>query len=80
MGLAEAPLESFPVEVEGDSLYVVAQSALSAAELFVGISDATLAAITALARRKSGRPAASATTSAIPPTISTCSNRAAWNS
>ena len=37
MGLAEAPLESFPVQVEGDSLYVVAQSALNAAELFTGI-------------------------------------------
>src|SRR5438477_13220151 len=52
MGLAEQALESFPVEVEGDSLYVVAQSALNAAELFVGISDATLAAITALAQKE----------------------------
>ncbi len=52
MGLAEAPLESFPVRVEGDSLYVVAQSALSVAELFVGIPDATLAAISALAQKE----------------------------
>ncbi|MET0918005.1 MAG: cyclic nucleotide-binding domain-containing protein [Burkholderiales bacterium] len=52
MGLAEAPLESFPVRVEGDSLFVVAQSALNAAELFVGISDPTLAAITALAKKE----------------------------
>ena len=52
MGLAEAALESFPVQVEGDSIYVVAQSALNAAELFVGISDATLAAITALAQKE----------------------------
>src|SRR5439155_19700938 len=52
LGLAETALESFPVEVEGDSLYVVAQSALNAAELFVGISDATLAAITALAQKE----------------------------
>lgn len=50
MGLAEAALETFPVRVEGDSIYVVAQSALNAAELFGGISDATLTAITALAQ------------------------------
>src|SRR5712692_8077753 len=52
IGLAEAALESFPVQVEGDSIYVVAQSALNAAELFIGISDATLAAITALAQKE----------------------------
>jgi toluene monooxygenase system ferredoxin subunit len=50
MGLAETALESFKVEVEGDSIYVVAQSALNAAELFVGISDETLAGIAALAQ------------------------------
>jgi toluene monooxygenase system ferredoxin subunit len=32
IGLAEAPLEIFPVEVDGDSIFVAAQSALSAAE------------------------------------------------
>ena len=52
MGLAEAPLESFPVEVDGDSIYVVAQGALNAAPLFAGISDATLAAISALAKQE----------------------------
>lgn len=52
IGLAEAALESFPVQVEGDSIYVVAQSALNAAELFIGISDETLAAITALAQKE----------------------------
>ena len=52
MGLAEAALESFPVRVEGDSIYVVAQSALNAAELFSGLPDATLAGITALARKE----------------------------
>ena len=50
IGLAEAPLESFPVQVEGDSIYVVAQSALGAAELFAGISAATLKALTELAQ------------------------------
>lgn len=58
MGLAEAPLESFPVRVEGDNLYVVTQSALNVAELFAGISDPTLAAISALAKKEE-RPAGS---------------------
>ena len=52
MGLAERALESFPVAVEGVSIYVVAQSALNAAELFIGISEVTLAAITALAAKE----------------------------
>jgi len=52
IGLAEAPLESFPVQVEGDSIYVVAQSALGAAELFVGISGPTLKALTDLAKKE----------------------------
>ena len=50
MGLAEAPLEGFPVQVEGESIYVVAQGALNAAELFSGITQKTLAAIMALAK------------------------------
>jgi toluene monooxygenase system ferredoxin subunit len=52
IGLAEAPLEVFPVEVEGDSIYVASQSALSAAELFTGISDTTLKALTELAKKE----------------------------
>ena len=52
MGLAEAPLESFPVQVEGDSLYVVSQSALIVSELFAGISADTLSAISALVRKE----------------------------
>jgi len=52
MGLAEAPLESFPVQLQGDSLYVVAQSSLNTAELFTGIGEQTLAAIMALARKE----------------------------
>jgi len=51
IGLAEAPLESFPVQVEGDSIYVVGQSALGAAELFAGISEKTLADLLALAAK-----------------------------
>ncbi len=52
IGLAEAPLESFSVQVEGDSIYVVAQSALNAAELFAGITGQTLKAITELAKKE----------------------------
>jgi toluene monooxygenase system ferredoxin subunit len=52
MGLAEEALESFPVKVEGDSIYVVAQGALDAAELFIGMTDATLAASMALAQQE----------------------------
>src|SRR5580765_8561470 len=52
MGLAESALESFSVEVQGDSIYVVEQSALNAAELFAGISAETLAAIAALANKE----------------------------
>ncbi len=50
LGLAEAPLEGFPVQVDGDSIYVLAQSALAVAELFVGSSDQTLTALLALAK------------------------------
>jgi toluene monooxygenase system ferredoxin subunit len=52
LGLAEAPLESFPVRIEGDAIYVVAQGALHAAELFAGVGEKTLAALTALAKRE----------------------------
>ena len=52
IGLAEAPLASFPVQVEADSIYVVEQSALGAAELFAGIAGATLKAMTALAKKE----------------------------
>ena len=52
LGLAEAALESFPVEVVGDAIYVVARSALNAAELFVGASEATVAGIEALAQKE----------------------------
>lgn len=51
-GLAEAPLETYPVQVEGDAIYVVSQSALSVAELFVGIGDQTLARLMGLAKKE----------------------------
>jgi toluene monooxygenase system ferredoxin subunit len=52
IGLAEAPLESFDVHVENDSIYVVAQSALSAAGLFAGVTAATLKALTDFAKKE----------------------------
>ncbi len=52
LGLAESPLESFPVEVDGDSIYVVARSALATAELFTGISQQSLDALMTLARKE----------------------------
>lgn len=52
VGLAEAPLECFRVEVEGDSIYIVAPGALDVGELFAGIAEETLAKIKALATRE----------------------------
>src|SRR5664279_1476622 len=50
MGLAEAPLERYDVTVEGDAIYVGSQGALNVGELFTGIAEATLTALTALAK------------------------------
>jgi len=52
MGLAEAPLERYDVMVEGGAVYVGSQHALIVGELFAGIAEATLAALTALAKRE----------------------------
>ena len=52
MGLAEAPLECYDVSVDGDAIYVGSHGALDVGELFTGIAGATLAALTALARRE----------------------------
>jgi toluene monooxygenase system ferredoxin subunit len=52
MGLAEAPLERYDVQVEGDAIFVGSQGALIVGELFNGISGGTLAALTALAKRE----------------------------
>ena len=52
IGLAEAPLECFKVEVDGDSIYIVAPGALDMGELFAGIREETLARIEALAKRE----------------------------
>lgn len=52
MGLAEAPLERYDVVVEGGAIYVGSQGALSVGELFTGIAEGTLNALTALAKRE----------------------------
>lgn len=52
MGLAEAPLECYTVEVDGDSIYIASPGALNVGELFSGIASNTLSAINALAQRE----------------------------
>lgn len=51
-GLAEAPLETYDVFIEGEAIFVGSQDALNVGELFSGISAPTLAALTALAQRE----------------------------
>lgn len=52
VGIAEAPLQSYPVVVEGGEIFVRQASALETAELFSGICDDTLEKIGQLARRE----------------------------
>lgn len=52
VGLAEAPLERFVIEHEGDDLFVLQSSALKVSELFKEASDAVIAELDALARRE----------------------------
>lgn len=57
LGVAEAPLQRYPLAREGDALYLGgAESALEAAELFNGVSAQTVEALTALARKESHEP------------------------
>jgi toluene monooxygenase system ferredoxin subunit len=52
VGLAEAPLERYAVEVDDGCIYLVQASALQVAELFAGISEVTLTRLNELARRE----------------------------
>lgn len=52
IGLAEAPLEPYAVEVAGDEVFVLQSSALRAAELFNGVPSAMLDRFDQLARRE----------------------------
>ena len=59
IGLAEAPLQRYPLTVEGDSLYLGGNAtALDVGELFNGITAGTIDALGALARRESHQPGA----------------------
>jgi toluene monooxygenase system ferredoxin subunit len=54
LGIAEAPLQNYPLAVEGDALVLGPQpSALDAGELFRGLAPDTLARLAALARTES---------------------------
>ncbi len=59
LGLAEAPLERYPLDRDGDALYLGGEStALDVGELFNGIAAATINALTALAKRETYEPGA----------------------
>ncbi len=50
IGIAEAPLEYFEVKIEAGDIYVVSPHVLKMAELFAGVSDATLGKLIEVAR------------------------------
>ncbi len=59
LGLAEAPLQRYPLIVEGDALYVAsAASALEFGELFNGVSPRTLEKLVALTHPETFGPGA----------------------
>jgi toluene monooxygenase system ferredoxin subunit len=54
LGIAEAPLQRYPLAREGDALYLGGESgALDVGELFNGLAPGTLEKLTALAKRES---------------------------
>jgi toluene monooxygenase system ferredoxin subunit len=53
LGLAEAPLQRYPLALEGDAVYLGGEAtALDVGELFNGIGEGTLEALARLARRE----------------------------
>ncbi|MEP6677704.1 MAG: Rieske 2Fe-2S domain-containing protein [Betaproteobacteria bacterium] len=52
VGLAEAPLERYALEVDDGALYVVQTSALSVAGIFAGVSASTLTNLNELSHRE----------------------------
>jgi len=50
IGLAEAPLQTFDLNVENGVIYLVPPSALSSSELFKGLEEATLARLAQLGK------------------------------
>ena len=54
LGIAEAPLQRYPIQREGDALYLAAENtALEVGELFNGLAGATLEKLLALAKKES---------------------------
>ncbi len=54
LGIAEAPLQRYAIQREGDTLYLAAQNtALEVGELFNGLAGATLERLLALAKKES---------------------------
>jgi toluene monooxygenase system ferredoxin subunit len=54
LGIAEAPLQRYPLEREGDALYLGPEgTALDVGELFNGLNSSTLEKLAALAKRES---------------------------
>jgi toluene monooxygenase system ferredoxin subunit len=54
LGIAEAPLQRYPLAREGDALYLGGEStALDVGELFNGLAEATLAKLSSLAEKES---------------------------
>src|SRR5438067_3038617 len=59
LGLAEAPLQKYPLAVEGDSLYLGGSAtALDVGEIFNGVATSTLDALAELARSETFPPGA----------------------
>ena len=52
VGLAEAPLERYQIDVVDGEIFVVQASAMKSAELFAGMTDATHEKLSAIARRE----------------------------
>jgi toluene monooxygenase system ferredoxin subunit len=81
LGIAESPLQRYPLAREGDALYLGGEAtALDVGELFNGIGEGTLEALAKLAGARNTPKEAPCTGSAIPPRTSSCSSPGASNS
>ena len=80
IGLAEAPLECYKTQVEGDAIYVVEPEASSWESFSRGSPKRARAALPRSRGARNSRPAARSTASATRRTISSCSSRGASSS
>lgn len=55
VGMAEAPLESYKLNVEDGEIFVMRESALKVAELFVDVAEETLERLNKIARREESK-------------------------